>query len=53
VRLGLGDAQRTEVLEGLAEGDVVVVGELGSMPSSSPSSLTGPPRPGGGTRRAF
>jgi HlyD family secretion protein len=55
VRLGLGDSQRTEVLEGLAENDVVIVGELGSMQGGqnrSPMSPGGPPG-GGGMRRGF
>src|SRR5262249_33215721 len=54
VRLGLSDSQRTEVLEGLAESDVVITGEVGGPGQAPASSLTGTPRPGGGgVRRAF
>ena len=49
VRLGLGDSQRTEVLDGLAENDVVVIGELGGG-GPQQNSLLGRP-PGGGGRR--
>lgn len=52
VRLGLSDSQRTEVLEGLAPGDLVVVGEAGSGPVP-PGGLGGAARPGGGARRGF
>ena len=55
VRLGLGDSQRTEVLDGLAENDLVIVGETGAMQSGatrSPVSPGGPPG-GGGMRRGF
>jgi HlyD family secretion protein len=55
VRLGLGDSQNTEVLEGLAEGEVVVVGEAGATQQRS-GNVMGPPGPppgGGGMRRGF
>jgi HlyD family secretion protein len=65
LRLGLGDAQRTELLQaqgglqgGLAEGDQLIVGELGGGQQAS-GSLLGPSRPpgggggGGGMRRGF
>lgn len=54
VRLGLSDAQRAEVLDGLAEGDVVVIGEGGGM--GLPPGMGGPlggARPQGGARRGF
>lgn len=54
VRLGLSDAQRAEVLDGLAEGDVVVIGEGGAM--GLPPGMGGPlggSRPQGGARRGF
>ena len=54
VRLGLGDSQRTEVLEGLAENDVVIVGEQGSMQGGQTRSpVSGGPPGGGGMRRGF
>jgi hypothetical protein len=55
VRLGLGDSQRTEVLEGINENDAVVVGESGAGPGGanrSPMAPGGPPG-GGGMRRGF
>jgi hypothetical protein len=48
IKTGINDGASTEVLEGLNEGDQVVVGmvqEAGSGPSPSPSS------PFGGARR--
>ncbi|MBS2025874.1 MAG: efflux RND transporter periplasmic adaptor subunit, partial [Deltaproteobacteria bacterium] len=55
LKLGLADSVRTEVLEGLAEGDVVITGEAG-MPMGGPGAMGGM-RPGGtagaGPRRGF
>ena len=51
VRLGLGDSQRTEVLDGLVESDLVVIGESGGGGPAA-SSLMGRPA-GGGGRRGF
>ena len=51
VRLGLADSQRTEVLDGLAESDVVVIGEQGGGSPQQNSLLGRPPGgPGGGRR---
>ena len=36
VRLGIADGQRTEVIDGLAEGDQVVVGGGSSTTASAP-----------------
>jgi macrolide-specific efflux system membrane fusion protein len=52
VETGMTDGKRTEVLSGLAEGDTVLVAEMGGMPSASrqgsnPFSPMGG-RPGGG-----
>jgi HlyD family secretion protein len=48
VRLGLSDGRFTELLEGIAEGDKVVVGEAGGTASSG-----GPGGPGGPRRGPF
>jgi HlyD family secretion protein len=53
VRLGLGDTQHTELVDGLAENDLVVVGELGSAAAVSGGLMARPPPPQGGTRRGF
>jgi HlyD family secretion protein len=53
VRLGLQDGQHTEVLEGLAENETLIVGELGGG-STAPGMnnlMSGPRPPGGGGRR--
>lgn len=50
VKLGISDGANTEVLEGLKEGDVVVVGTISSVPATSASAspfgspFGGPPR---------
>ncbi len=52
VRLGLQDSQHTEVLEGLAENETLIVGELGGGSAPGMTNLmSGPRPPGGGGRR--
>ncbi len=48
VRLGLQDSQHTEVLEGIGDGETVIVGEIGTSQSAAPASLMGGQRPPGG-----
>ena len=43
VRTGLSDGQKTEILEGLREGDAVVVG-LGTQPRGGSAPPAGSPR---------
>jgi HlyD family secretion protein len=53
VRVGISDGSNTEVLEGLNEGDVVVVGTVSSaatVPASTPGSPFGSPFGGPGRR---
>ena len=44
VKTGLSDGQKMEVLEGLAEGDKVIVGLGGSTQTQSPATGSGTPR---------
>ncbi len=49
VHLGIADGQRTEVTDGLAEGDQIIVGSSGGSTSSAPSQ----PQSRGGSRGPF
>ena len=42
VRVGLSDGQRSEVIDGLAEGDKVVVGEAGAAGTQQRQQRRGP-----------
>jgi HlyD family secretion protein len=51
VRLGIADGQRTEVIDGLAEGDQIIVGGGGSSTTSAPVQQQQQPK--GGPRGPF
>jgi HlyD family secretion protein len=44
VRIGISDGQRTEVISGLAENDVVITGDAGSGPGGAARTQQGPRR---------
>jgi HlyD family secretion protein len=49
IKTGISDGVSTEVLEGLNEGDLVVVGTIGATTGPTPTSTN--PFGGGGQRR--
>ena len=50
VTVGISDGANTEVIEGLKEGDMVVVGTITSAASTAPASPFGSPFGGPGRR---
>jgi multidrug efflux pump subunit AcrA (membrane-fusion protein) len=51
IRTGSSDDQNTVVVSGLNVGDQVIIGQSVAAPTSSGTSLFGPPKPGGGQQK--